>query len=262
MNALLVKEWLEMKRNLKLLWLPIVFAILGLTQPLIVKFLPEILKAVGGIQNADALTQMMGPTTPEVILGQTLASQFDQLGIIIFAVAAMGTILADRTSGMLAFIMTRPVELSSYIGTKWLSQLATAFCALLFGYALSAYYTILLFGHLSLKRVIIAFLIYFVWFCFVVGIVILASAFFKSSAAVASTAVVLAIVFTALNAVDSKWLALNPAYLSKNAVEFLASGKVLEWFYVSLVLTVIYLVALFVLTLVVMRKKPLQVENH
>lgn len=262
MNALLAKEWLEMKRNLKVIWLPIVFAILGLTQPLLVKFLSEILKAVGGVQDADALVQMMGPTTPEVILGQTLSSQYDQLGIIIFAVAAMGVILSDRNSGMLAFIMTRPVELRSYVMAKWMSQFMTAFCVLLFGYALSAYYTILLFGDLSLKRVILAFLMYVVWFCFVVGIVILASAFFKSSAAVASIAVVFAIILTALNALDSKWLALSPAYLSKSAAQFLTNGQVLDWFYVSLALTIVYLVILFSLTLLVMRQKPLQVENH
>ncbi|MEN2666078.1 hypothetical protein [Listeria aquatica] len=65
MKALLAKEWLEKKRNLKWIWLPVVFAILGLTQPLMVKFLPEILKAVGGIENPDALLQMMGEQTSE-----------------------------------------------------------------------------------------------------------------------------------------------------------------------------------------------------
>lgn len=33
-NALLAKEWLEQRRSLKIIWLPIVFALLGLTQPL------------------------------------------------------------------------------------------------------------------------------------------------------------------------------------------------------------------------------------
>ncbi|WP_241433475.1 ABC transporter permease subunit [Listeria floridensis] len=166
MKALLGKEWLESKRTLKIIWLPIVFIILGLTQPLLVKYMPEILKAVGGIENPDALIQLMGQQTPESILGQTLASQYDQMGIIIFAIAAMGAISADRSSEMLAFIMTRPVRMASYIGSKWISEFVAAFSVLTAGYIFSAYYTFLLFGKFNIWHASLAFGIYFVWFAF------------------------------------------------------------------------------------------------
>ncbi|WP_167629229.1 ABC transporter permease subunit [Listeria valentina] len=262
MKALLAKEWLEKKRNLKWIWLPVVFAILGLTQPLMVKFLPEILKAVGGIENPDALLQMMGTQTSASILGQTLASQFDQLGVIIFAVATMGCISADRTSGMLAFMMTKPLQVSSYLNAKWISEGLTAFCALLIGYLFSVYYTVALFGKMEWERIIIAFFVYFIWFVFLVGLLILCSASFSSGAASASITVVVAILLTSVTAVGTKWQMLNPAYLSQNAVAFLVDGKGLEHFVVSLLWTLGLIVLLYFAAFWVMKKKPLQTENH
>ncbi|MBC1521353.1 ABC transporter permease subunit [Listeria aquatica] len=262
MKALLAKEWLEKKRNLKWIWLPVVFAILGLTQPLMVKFLPEILKAVGGIENPDALLQMMGEQTSGTILGQTLASQFDQIGVIIFAVAAMGCVSSDRTSGMLAFMMTKPLRISSYLNVKWISEGITAFCVLLIGYLFSVYYTVALFGEMEWERVVVAFLIYIIWFVFLVGLLILCSASFNSGAASASITVVVAILLMSVTAVGTKWQMFNPAYLSQNAVAFLANGKGLEHFVVCLFWTFGLIVLLYFATFWVMKKKPLQTENH
>ncbi|EUJ21000.1 ABC transporter permease [Listeria aquatica] len=262
MKALLAKEWLEKKRNLKWIWLPVVFAILGLTQPLMVKFLPEILKAVGGIENPDALLQMMGEQTSGTILGQTLASQFDQIGVIIFAVAAMGCVSSDRTSGMLAFMMTKPLRISSYLNAKWISEGVTAFCVLLIGYLFSVYYTVALFGEMEWERVVVAFLIYIIWFVFLVGLLILCSASFNSGAASASITVVVAILLMSITTVGTKWQMFNPAYLSQNAVAFLANGKGLEHFVVCLFWTFGLIVLLYFATFWVMKKKPLQTENH
>jgi len=43
------KEMLDMSRSFKLIWIPIVFAILGITQPIISVFMPEILEMSGGV---------------------------------------------------------------------------------------------------------------------------------------------------------------------------------------------------------------------
>lgn len=43
------KEMLEMTRSYKLIWIPVVFIILGIMQPLTTYYLPEILKASGDV---------------------------------------------------------------------------------------------------------------------------------------------------------------------------------------------------------------------
>lgn len=140
-NALLAREWLEQRRSLKIIWLPIVFALLGLTQPLMMYFLPEILKAVGTGAETEQVIALMGDQSAQEVMAQTLGSQFDQIGIIIIIVVAMACIQNDRTRGMLAFIMTRPVSAAEYVLSKWVMQCMVGLSSLLIGYVLAAYYT-------------------------------------------------------------------------------------------------------------------------
>lgn len=150
LSALLGKEWLEQRRSLKIIWLPIVFALLGLTQPLMVYFLPEILKAVGTGAETEQVVALMGNQSAQEVMTQTIGSQFDQIGIIIIIVVAMACIQSDRSKGMLAFIMSRPVTATEYVLSKWLMQCIVGLGSLLLGYVLAAYYTYFLFGSLEI----------------------------------------------------------------------------------------------------------------
>ena len=53
MNAFITlskKEISQMTREYKIIWLPIVFILLGLTQPIMMYYLPVILQSVGGVE--------------------------------------------------------------------------------------------------------------------------------------------------------------------------------------------------------------------
>lgn len=53
--TLLNKEFLEMARNYKWVWMPITFVLLGVMDPLTTYYLPEILNSVGGSQKGQYL---------------------------------------------------------------------------------------------------------------------------------------------------------------------------------------------------------------
>lgn len=48
--VLIKKECVQMLRDFKIIWLPIVFIFLGATQPIVTHYLPSILEALGGGQ--------------------------------------------------------------------------------------------------------------------------------------------------------------------------------------------------------------------
>ena len=48
-SVLLQKEWREHTRNFKMLWIPLVFIIFGIMEPITNHFLPEIMKSVGNM---------------------------------------------------------------------------------------------------------------------------------------------------------------------------------------------------------------------
>ena len=74
------------------------------------------------------------------VLASTLGSQFDQLGLMILAISIMGIIQTDKENGMLAFILTRPVSVTSYIGGKIISNFSIVAFSVAIGYFTSYVY--------------------------------------------------------------------------------------------------------------------------
>lgn len=256
-NALLAREWLEQRRSLKIIWLPIVFALLGLTQPLMMYFLPEILKAVGTGAETEQVIALMGDQSAQEVMAQTLGSQFDQIGIIIIIVVAMACIQNDRTRGMLAFIMTRPVSAAEYVLSKWVMQCMVGLSSLLIGYVLAAYYTYFLFGELAINSLTQAFFVYAIWFIFVISLVVFASAVFGSNAVVAMISVFIAIVLGVISGFGGWIQMFNPAYLSKNATMLIMSDKTMDYFIPTLCITILWIFAFISLTILMIKIKPL-----
>lgn len=139
-----MKEFVQMTRDFRMIWLPIAFMFLGATQPVVNYYLPSILEALGGGQG---ITIDPSLTAPEggVVLASTLASQFDQLGIMIVVISMMGIIQTDKANGMLAFILTRPVGITSYIVGKIISHFLLAVFSVTIGYFTSYLYVNFLF---------------------------------------------------------------------------------------------------------------------
>ncbi|EAE7123779.1 ABC transporter permease [Listeria monocytogenes] len=256
-NALLAREWLEQRRSLKIIWLPIVFALLGLTQPLMMYFLPEILKAVGTGAETEQVIALMGDQSAQEVMAQTLGSQFDQIGIIIIIVVAMACIQNDRTRGMLAFIMTRPVSAAEYVLSKWVMQCMVGLSSLLIGYVLAAYYTYFLFGELAINSLTQAFFVYAIWFIFVISLVVFASAVFDSNAVVVMISVFIAIVLGVISGFGGWIQMFNPAYLSKNATMLIMSDKTMDYFIPTLCITILWIFAFISLTILMIKIKPL-----
>ncbi|WP_054636111.1 ABC transporter permease [Thalassobacillus sp. C254] len=140
------KECLEMWRNFKWIWVPLVFIILGLTEPLSTYYMPVIMESVGGLPEG-AVFEMPMPSPGEVLMMTT--SQFNMLGILVIVLASMGLISSERRSGVAGLILVRPVPHASYVTAKWTGMIVLGWLSLFLGYLASWYYTNLLFGSLS-----------------------------------------------------------------------------------------------------------------
>lgn len=137
--VLIKKECVQMLRDFKIIWLPIVFICLGATQPIVTHYLPSILEALGGGQGITIDLSMAAQKGGEV-LATTLGSQFDQLGLMILVISMMGAIQTDKANGILAFILTRPVTVTSYVGGKIVSNYVMVACSVTIGYVTSYLY--------------------------------------------------------------------------------------------------------------------------
>lgn len=241
------KEVHQMAREFKILWLPIVFILLGLTQPIMMYYLPVILQSAGGVQGIIIDPTIAKPVGQEV-LASTLNSQFDQLGIIILVVATMSIIQGEKANGMMAFILTRPVSISSYLNSKIIIHYILAVICLALGYAVSYGYSAYLFTTVPLTQAIWAFAFYCVWLLFIITFVAMMSTFFKSTAFIALISIVSLLICRFITGLHPVIDVVNPASNSMYATNILMSGDMGSWYGINIVVTLL-LVLLMIVTM-------------
>lgn len=225
--VLIKKEFVQMVREFKVIWLPIVFIFLGLTQPIVTYYLPSILEALGGGQGITIDPSMTAQKGSEV-LASTLGSQFDQLGLMIIVISMMSIIQTDKANGMLAFILTRPVTVISYIGGKVISNYLIAAFSVAIGYFASYLYVNYLFTDLPFSHMITGLLFYLVWVLFIVSFTTMISAIFHSQGIIALISIMFLLgcrIIVNLNPIIDF---VNPASMSKHAIEVLITGSAIS----------------------------------
>ncbi|WP_066392810.1 ABC transporter permease [Neobacillus mesonae] len=219
------KEVAQMVREYKIIWLPLVFIFLGITQPVVTYYLPDILKAVGGGQGITIDPSMAAQNGGEV-LASTLGSQFDQLGIMIIIVSIMGIIQSDKANGMLAFILTRPVKVSSYIYGKIISNYLFVTFSVTIGYLVSYLYVYLLFTSIHFIDFLAALLFYLLWVLFIVSFTTMISTIFNSQGIIALISIVFLLVCRVIVGLSPVIDRINPASMSKYGMDILVLGTV------------------------------------
>ncbi|EOP48946.1 hypothetical protein IKQ_05320 [Bacillus cereus VDM053] len=258
MNNLLVlikKECVQMLRDFKILWLPIVFIFLGATQPVVTHYLPSILEALGGGQGI-TIDPSMAIQKGGAVLASTLGSQFDQLGLMILVISMMGTIQTDKANGMLAFILTRPVTVTSYLGGKIVSNYLMVACSVTIGYVTSYLYVNYLFTAVPFSHMITGLLFYLIWILFIVSFTTMISAIFHSQGIIALISIVVLLACRIIVGLNPIMDQLNPASMSKHAMETLVTGLVNSNAIDNVLLTIVWiLLTLFVTNYWIVNKK-------
>ncbi|WP_099222017.1 ABC transporter permease subunit [Listeria costaricensis] len=260
-KAFVAKEWLEICRNLKIIWLPVALMLLGVMQPVMMYFLPQIIEKTSGIENGEALIALFEQQTSVEIFSQTLSSQFDQLGIMIILISGISLISADRQSGMLSFILTKPVSLAHYLSAKVVVQFGLIFVSLLAGYFLAAYYSVLLFGDLPLAAVGQAFFIYSIWIFFLFTLLLFLSTILESGTVAGILAIVSGILLTTLTGLEAAGQIFNPAYLSKAAVSLIQNEQLVDYFWPNLFVTLLISIALLIGSFFLVSWRPLSRQS-
>lgn len=224
--ALFRKEWLEIVRSYKILWLPVSFIVLGASQPIVNYFMPDILSSAGNLPEGSVI-QFPTPKPFEVMAGAL--SQFGVIGLLLIALSSMGVLSGERSSGTAAMILVKPVSYASFVTAKWAAILSLAVLTFAVGFGAAWYYTNVLFAPVGWREVVPSALLFALWLGFVGTLALLFSSLFRSAAAAAfgalATAALLSIASSTLP-YEQSW---NPGRLSGLAAESLnAAARPLE----------------------------------
>jgi ABC-2 type transport system permease protein len=234
------KEYVQMFRDFKVIWLPLAFMFLGATQPVVTYYLPSILASLGGNQGITIDPSMIQQDGAQV-MAATLGSQFDQLGIMIVVISMMGIIQSDKANGMLDFILTRPVKVGSYIGGKLFSNFSFVAISVTFGYVVSYVYVNFLFNNISFLDMILAIVFYQLWVLFMISFTSMVSTIFNGQGVIALISIVCLFIFKMISGLHPIIDLLNPAGMSQHAMMVLITGSVDSHLYGNMLITFIWI---------------------
>lgn len=218
---LFIKEMQESARNYKWVWVPLVFAALGIIDPITAHFMPEILQASGVSEEAVKLMPM--PTAAEIVAKSL--SQFGTLGLLILALTFMGIVASERQSGSAIMVLVKPVSHTSYVVAKWCGMTVLTLAAIGLGQLGSWYYTSLLFDTVPFQYIIGSFLVFALWVIFVNTLVLLLSCLLKSPAGIAFLAMAAAAVLSLAAQLLGDAMRWSPSKLTGLASNILLEGR-------------------------------------
>ncbi|MFC5528869.1 ABC transporter permease subunit [Cohnella yongneupensis] len=244
------KEMIEGARNYKWLWIPLVFAIFGISNPVTSHFLPEILKSSGVTEEAAKL--IPEPTSAEVIVKSL--SQYGSMGLLVLALAFMGIVAAERQSGSMIMVLVKPVSHVSYVTSKWAAMNVITLAAVAAGQLGTWYYTRLLFEDIALRAVLISGVVYALWLVFVNTITLLLSCVMKSLAGIAFVAVAAAACLTLLTQLLKGAMRWSPSRLTAEAGRIVQEGQASGSLWLILSVTVLLIALMLALAVTASRR--------
>ncbi|MDR0266980.1 ABC transporter permease subunit [Paenibacillus sp.] len=220
------KEMLEMGRSYKWLWVPIIFLLLGVMQPVINRFMPEIMKSAGNLPKGMTITVEI-PSGAEV-LAQTLG-QYNSVGLLILVLSLMTMISGERRSGVSAMIFSKPVSFISYVAAKWASMLSLVTVSFVLGYAGAWYYTVQMIGTVNTAAAIQAGFLYLIWMWFAGAVTLFVGSFLNPAAGIAFVSLGILLLLTMASGMLPFDLTWSPGTLPQVSVNWLQQGSGDVW---------------------------------
>jgi len=239
-SLLFRKEMLESARNYKWVWIPLVYVLLGISNPITTYYMPAILKAGGLSEEAAKLIPI--PTAGE-ILAKSL-SQYNTLGLLVLALAFMGVVAAERQSGSAIMVLVKPVSHMSYIMAKWSGMTAITLAAVGLGQLAAWYYTSLLFESVPFSWIAGSYFVFVLWAVFVNSLVLLFSSLLKSTGGVAFISLAIAVVLSLAASLLGHAMDWSPSRLASEAGAILTQGQGSDHLWLAIAVACLLIAAL------------------
>jgi ABC-2 type transport system permease protein len=197
-GALLRKELLEQWRTTRLPVVGTVFLLVGLSSPLLARFTPEIIRAVGGEQ-----FQIVLPTPTAADAYDQLAKNVGQFGALIAILLAMGSVATEKERGTAALILSKPVSRGAFLLAKLVAIAMTLGISTAIAAGGAWFYTFVLFEPLPIAGFFVATILQWLALVAYAAITFLGSTLTRSALAAAGLGVAAFIVLGILGIVPA-----------------------------------------------------------
>lgn len=244
--VLIEKELRENLRNFKFLWIPLVFVLLGVSDPLTNYYMKDILAAVGNLPEG---YEMLIPEFTPADLLQASMGQFQIIGLIVLIATFAGSISRERKNGTATLLYVRPISYASYFMSKWVVASLVAIISVVAGFAGSVYYTNILYGSVDFGSLTSMVGTYIVWALLVITVTLTMSAAFSTTVStVCSFGLILGGMI--IDSLVGTFWPISPYKLASYGMQFLYDGPDMQHFWMTFLSAIVILVIFIVIGIV------------
>jgi ABC-2 type transport system permease protein len=185
--SLLKKELREQYRTHRLLIVIAIFTLFGIGTPLLLKFLPEILKLSG----ETIQIQVSAPTAVQSFT--EFAGTIGQIGIVVAVLIGMGIVANELRHGTAVMTLSKPVSRAAFVSAKLTAISLTFLLALTVAASFCFFYTDLLIEDTDAIAFFQSNLLMGLFLVFCLAITVLFSCLFRNSLAAGGIAIAIVI---------------------------------------------------------------------
>ncbi len=187
LTALLGKEIMEQLRTYKFLIVAGIFTFFGILTPLMLKYLPEILRLAG-----EQIPIEVPPPTAVQSLTE-YAGTIGQVGVLVAVLVAMGAIAGELRQGTGVMVLSKPVSHAAFVIAKLFALALSFIVSLAIASAFAFGYTVALIEGAAVAAFLLTNLLLVLFLVFALAVTLLFSSFFRSSLAAGGLALALLI---------------------------------------------------------------------
>ena len=249
--TLLQKEFAEAWAGFKWIWVPLVFMLLGISDPIINYFMKDILAAVGNVPKG---FEEIFPTFTSFDILAATTGQFQSVGLIIIVAIFAASISRERQNGNATLLYVRPLSFFSYFLSKWTVAMCLISLSVGLGYGASMYYTAILYGKVGIAPFLGMVATYCIWTLFAATFTLAMSASFRTAIALTISIIIFPIGVIITSIIGDFWT-YAPWQLPHYAISIL-NGRV-DWpnYFITLGITVATLIASLLLGIWMSKKQ-------
>ncbi len=251
-RTLFKKEMIGSFRDRKWLWIPLVFILLTIMDPITNYYLPQILEAVGGLPDG-AMIEFPEITGVEAMMMSL--SQLSSLGVLVIALSSSGMISSEIKNGVAELILVKPVSFTSYITSKWAALLAIVWSAYLISMFAAWYYIGILYEFIPVADFLLLFVFYGLWLTLVASLSIFYNAICKTPGLVAFLTIGTLIFMSLVTMVFNKYVSWSPNNLLEHIQTMLLTGDIPTELYGASTVTIALSLILIALAINIFRKR-------
>jgi ABC-2 type transport system permease protein len=220
---LLKKEIKEQFRTYRLLIVGGIFLFFGITTPILLKFLPELVKLAG----EQIPVEIPPPTAIQSLV--EYAGTIGQLGVLVTVLIAMGSIANELRYGTAVMVLSKPVTRAAFVSAKFIAMSLTFLVSLIAASLFCFFYTVWIIGPADAQAFLGLNLLLGLFMLFCLAVTLLFSSLFRSSLAAGGLALALLIAQAGISVVPAIGKYMPGKLLSWGTALLTGSGESSWW---------------------------------